>query len=446
MLLSLREREGFHGVRHLAGASGILLAGRVAGAGANLAFAVLLARSVSVPEVGAVFAAISTAFLTSIILTMNIESGSIRFLVAARHAGDEETVNGFIAFGRRLLFCLTAPVGAAYAAIASLNPGPLSLSAILFAAISIPAIAWMRLAGSHATALGKPARGSLPRTALQPLLLIIIFLAALALGAPASGELALLSFLASFAATAIVQFLLLHRYLKPLPTTGRRLDEWRNWIANGFYMAPNILLQDYLQHSILIAAAFALGAEDIAILGLSLRCISLIRFGVLSINIAASPMIARAIAEENHGHRDSCFRNAALLKAPPAFLALAGAVLFGGPILSLFGAQYAREASILAWLALIPLASALLGPNYMLLNISGARRELFATSLAALAVLFAATPALGAVAGPVGAATAAASVFAAWEFALYLIARLKLGMDASILSVFSTRQGNNRTR
>ncbi|MCK5749207.1 MAG: hypothetical protein KAH44_23540, partial [Oricola sp.] len=222
----------------------------------------------------------------------------------------------------------------------------------------------------------------------------------------------------------------------------RRLDGWRDWAANGFYMSPNILLQDYLQHSILLAAAFTLGAEELAVLGLSLRCISLVRFGVLSINIAASPMISRAIAERDDAKRDSCFRNAALLKTPPALLALAGAIIFAGPVLSFFGAEYAEDKSILGWLALIPVASALFGPNYMLLNISGARREVFSISLAALIVLFAATPLAGVFYGSTGAAIAAALVFTGWELGLYLTARLKYAMDASILSIFHKSQSD----
>ncbi|MCK5749682.1 MAG: hypothetical protein KAH44_25935, partial [Oricola sp.] len=78
MLLTMRNQQDFRGVRRLAGASGLLLVGRVAGAGANFAFAVLLARMLPAAEVGAIFTAISTAFLTSIIVTINIESGSIR--------------------------------------------------------------------------------------------------------------------------------------------------------------------------------------------------------------------------------------------------------------------------------------------------------------------------------------------------------------------------------
>lgn len=439
MLLALRRKHEFGGVRKLAGASGLLLTGRVAGAAANFAFALSLARMLPPAEVGAVFAAISSAFLTSIVVTLNIESGSIRFLVVARQAEDEEAVNGFIAFGRRLLIGLSLPVCSAYVVIALLNPGPLQIAPILCAAASIPAIGWLRLAGSHATALGKPSQGSLPRTALQPLLLVALFQAALFGGFQATADLALFCFLASFVLTAVVQFLLLHQYLRPRPDIGRRIDGWRDWLANGFYLSPNIMLQDYLQHSIILAAAFVLKAEAIAVLGLSLRCISLIRFGVLSINIAASPMISRAIAEKDHSQRDAYFRNAALLKAPPAFLAMAGITLFSGPILSIFGPEYAGEGAILGWLALIPLSSALLGPNYMLLNISGARRHVFGASLAALGALFTATPVASASFGATGAAMAATLVFVGWELSLFLVVRMKLGMDASILSLFKRR-------
>jgi len=218
---------------------------------------------------------------------------------------------------------------------------------------------------------------------------------------------------------------------------GRNIVDWRNWLVNGFYLSPIITLQEYLQHCIVLAASLALAAGDVAVLAISLRFISLIRFGVLSVNMAASPKIARAMARADHQERDRQLRAAALLKAPPAAIAAAVVILLAGPILSLFGPEYMQGGRALAWFAAIPLASALLGPNHLLLNISGARGWVFGISLAAVAALFAAVPAAG---GVEPAAMIAALVYIAWELALFVVVRTKLGIDATVLAIFGRRR------
>lgn len=425
-------RDGFNSVRQLAVPSSLLLAGRVAGAAASFLFAVLLARSLPVAEVGYTLAAISAAFIASVLATVNVEAGGIRFLVAAREAGEKHVVAGFIFFGRILLLCIAPVVMAVYALLA---PG--DGNAALWAALSIPAIAWLRLSGSHATALGRPVAGSLPRTGLQPLLLLLIYPSAMVAGAPPSPGLALACFFVSFLVTALIQYLLLRHDLSTRGTQGRDIAGWRDWLANGLYMSPIVLLQDYLQHGVVVVAALALGKPEVAVLAIALRFLSLVRFGILAINMASSPSIARAMARADSAERDRLLRAAALLKAPAAAVACLVIALMAEPILALLGPEYAGGGRALAWFTLIPLASAVFGPNQMLLNISGARRWVFAVSLATIAVTFLAIPAGGATYGVSGAAMAAALLFVAWEAALFAVARTRYGVDASFFAVLA---------
>jgi len=425
------------GVRRLASASGVLLVGRVAGAAASFAFAIILARTLPQAEVGLALTAISSAFLASVIITLNIESGSIRFLVAARETGDAETASGFIYFGRLLLVCIAPVIAGLYVALKLGAGGADQAAMTICAALSIPAIGWLRLSGSHATALGKPAIGSLPRTALQPLLLLVAYPASLLAGAPASAGLALGCFLASFLLTGIVQFILLRTDVRVGPA--RNFSARRDWVANGFFMSPIVVLQEYLQHGVVIVAAIALGASEVAILAISLRFISLVRFGVLAVNMAASPGIARAIARAEHDDRDRQLRAAALLKTPAAAVACLVIALFAEPLLGLLGPEYAGGGAALAWFTLIPLASAFFGPNQMLLNISGARSWVFGVSLGAIALAFLAIPAGAALHGVEGAAMAASLLFVSWEGALFLVTRTKFGVDASFFALLGRR-------
>lgn len=440
MRFAPRMRQVFADVRNIAGASGALLAGRIIGAAAGFAFAVILARTLPQSEVGIVFAAISSAFLASVLITLNVESGSIRFLVAARESGRTNTTSGFIYFGRLVLFCATPIVVGGYAAL-SLAKADASANAALpfLAAASIPIIGWLRLSGAHATATGRPAVGSLPRTALQPAALLILYPACLLAGVKSTAELAIACFLASFALTAIVQYALLRTIVRAGSTQERDFSGWRNWLANGFFMSPIILLQEYLQHAVIIVAALTLGPNDIAILAISIRFISLVRFGVLSVNMASGPGISRAVARADHEERDRRLRAAAWLKTPAAALACLGVVIGAEPLLALIGPEYVGGGGALAWLTLIPLASAAFGPNQMLLNISGAQSWVFGISLITVSVAAFAIPVAGATGGAAGAAMAAALIFAAWEAALHIVTKTRFGVDASFFAIARRR-------
>lgn len=437
MVLAARLRNDFNGVQRLAGASGLLLAGRVIGAASTFLFAVVLARTLPPAEVGLALTAIATSSLASVLVTLNIESGSIRFLVAARETGNAATVNGFILFGRLLLLAATPFVAGAYIAFSLFETGGADyLVMTACAAAAIPAMGWLRLSGAHATAFGHPAIGSLPRTALQPLLRLGFYPAALLLGAPASPGLALFCFFLAFAIAAIVQFLLIRTRLRLGSTTEHSFAERRSWILNGFYISPIILLQDYLQHAVIMIAAFALAPADVAVLAIAMRFIALVRFGVLSVTMASSPKISQAMARDDHKGRDEQLRAAALLKTPAAIAAAAGIIFFAGPLLALFGPEYAEGGRALAWFTAIPLASAVFGPNQMLLNIAGARPWVFGVSLAALLTLFLAVPTGGGALGLEGAAMAASLTYVAWELALFLVVCAKLRINGSFFAVF----------
>jgi O-antigen/teichoic acid export membrane protein len=428
--------------RGLVGASGLLVAGRVAGAAATLLFTIALARSMAPAEVGAVLTAIATAFLSSIFVTLYIESGSIRFLVAAKEAGRPELINGFIFAGRMTLACAT-PIVAGLFATANMLAGPEPSAdrvlMIVSAAASIPAMGWLRLSGSHGTALGDVLKGSLPRTAVQPLLQLSFYLIYAAAAKETPGG-AMLCVLGSYFSTAILQYALLRRTFTSERRAGRDASAWRDWIAHGLFLSPLTLLQEHLQHAIILAASFVLDEPHIAVLGVSLRFIAFIRFGVLAVNMAISPRISRAIARGDAIERDRQLRSAALVKAIPAAFASLLVILFATDILALFGDEYSHGANALAWLVLIPVGAAVFGPNYMLLNIAGERARIFRISLTGVVILFAATP-LGALkAGVVGAAGAAALASLTWELFMYVSARRMIGVDASIAAALFAKR------
>lgn len=422
----------------LAGASGALVASRVAGMAASFLFTLVLARVLSPADVGAVLTIMSGAFLISLLVTMNIESGSIRFVVAAKENGQEAAARGFLSFGRFMIIAISPfAILGFYIAFHFWGGETTSQYDVLIwlAAAAIPIMGWLRFSGSIATAVGAPLRGSVPRTSVQPIVMLGVFsLSAIAAGA-ASPVVAGASFLAAFVIAAIIQSVLLRAKVRFSEERIGDFSAWRDWLANGLYLSPLILLQENLQYAAIFAASLGLGASDVAIYAIAFRFVAIIRFGVLAVNIAASAKISRAMAKGDTLLRNHTLRQAALLKVPLTVAAIFFVILFAGPILGLFGDAYARGAQSLTWFTLIPLSAAVFGPNQMLLNIAGYRRSASGASLIALTILVVAVAYSGKVFGVAGAAAATALVYLLWELSLFVLARIKTGANASIFSV-----------
>lgn len=422
----------------LAGASGALVASRIIGMAASFFFTLVLARVLSPADVGAVLTIMSGAFLVSLLVTMNIESGSIRFVVAAKENGQKEAARGFLSFGRLMINAISPfAILGFFIAFQRWDGETMSQYGVLvwLAAAAIPIIGWLRFSGSVATAIGAPLRGSAPRTSVQPIAMLCIFSLSAVIAGAATPILAGASFLAAFVIAAIVQFLVLRTRIKFGEGRVRSFSAWRDWLANGLYLSPLILLQENLQYAAIFAASLGLGASDVAIYAIAFRFVAIIRFAVLAVNIAASAKISQAMTNGDTFLRDQTLRQTALLRITPTVAATVFVVFFAESILGLFGDAYARGAQALIWFTLIPLSAAILGPNQMLLNIAGHRRSASCVSLISLTVLIVATAYSGKVLGIAGATAATAIVYSLWELSLFVLVRIKIGANASIFSV-----------
>jgi len=108
-------------------------------------------------------------------------------------------------------------------------------------------------------------------------------------------------------------------------------------------------------------------------------------------------------------------------------------VLFGELILSIFGPAYVTAAPALNWLIFIPLLMALLGPNELILNITGLQKYIFLSAIVSIVVAIIAIPIAGKYYGLIGVAIAAVVSFGVWEFLIYVCVRVLLGVDASLI-------------
>lgn len=130
-------------------------------------------------------------------------------------------------------------------------------------------------------------------------------------------------------------------------------------------------------------------------------------------------------------------RKLAVLTGVPVAVGLAGIVLFGHPILGLFGEAYRTAYPILVTLAAGTAILALTGPSMPVLVLTGHEGTYSLCLGATLAARLAAVVALAHWYGPVGAAAGSAAVTVAGGIALALACRVKAGIDPAVTSILA---------
>jgi O-antigen/teichoic acid export membrane protein len=413
------------------------MAGRMGGVAANFFFNLLLARLLAPEDVGTIMLVISTTMLASILTTLNIESGSVRHLVHARESGDIDKAAGFVLFSRRLWLFATPVVILGYLASAYyLNSGGVDdyFWVYLIGSFGITLMGWLRINVRHANVLSRQLAGSIPALLVRPLLLLGFLGLGVLAGVTLTPKWVITFYVLAALIAIIVQFILLYPSFNFIRSGPRDFSARGQWLKTGLLLTSSLIILEYFQDMVLALAAFSLPSAEIAKLAIVLRLIGFLSFGLGAVNMAISPKLAIAIARQDIATREKLLTISTHLKLWPGLIIAAALVIFGELILSIFGPAYIAAAPALNWLVLIPLLMAVLGPNELILNISGLQKYIFLSAIVSILFAIIFIPIGGQYYGLVGATIAAVASFWVWEFSIYACVRKYLGIDASLFA------------
>lgn len=425
-------------VRGILGKAMSLVGARVAGNLLTLGYTLILARLVSPADFGWVMTGFAWAMLLSIGLALNVESGAIRYLVRYRDADRPGAVAGFIRFNLWLILVTTTLAGAATAVIWSvglLDGTQTGVQMFLLALAAAPIAALTRVYGRHATALGQVLRGGLPIMLVRPAVIFVLLGGVWAMGMELSVVLVMLLLLVAFAATAVVQAVLLRHTFAFARSARSDYGDVRSWLGTGLAIAPLLVLRDNLKHVIVAAAALALMPADVGHLALALSVMALFYFGMKAVDIALSPALSQAIQGARPGRVRHLLRVASKVKLAGMAVAIAMVVLGGRAGLGLFGDSYDEALALLVILMLIPATEALFGSAQVVLNVTGNQGAVFRVAGLSAVVLVAATAFGGWIAGAEGAAAGAGLSYALQQVLLRAAALRDTGFDTSVLGL-----------
>ncbi|MBT8155918.1 oligosaccharide flippase family protein [Epibacterium ulvae] len=415
-----------------------LLGARVAGNLLTLGYTLILSRLATPAEFGLVMSGFSWAMLLSIGFALNVESGSIRFLVKYREDEQNAHAAGFVRFNRIIITSVSVLLALGLAAVLATGLADWSSQGVqifLLACLAAPVVAVTRVYARHATALGQVLRGGVPIMFARPAVIFVLVGAVWLLGLEPSAVQLLALILVGFVATALLQYWLLRDTFAFLKDAPRDFSDKFKWIETGVMMAPLLVIRDNLKHVIVASAGLALAAEDVGLVALALSIMSLLYFAVKAVDISLSPQLSSACQGGNKPRVAQLIKVAAKLKVAVVAMGIVALAAAGGWILGLFGDDYIAAWAPLMAVMLIPAADAIWGPAQIVLNVSGQQRKIFAVAGLSAAILVGATAAGGWLAGAVGASAGAGLSYMMQQGILCLIANRVVGVQTSILGL-----------
>ncbi|MEM7630711.1 MAG: hypothetical protein AAF227_01655 [Pseudomonadota bacterium] len=423
------------GAARMFGTAGIVLAVRVSGTLLTLTYTLLMIGVAPPEEVGHAFAALSAGFLLSVVASLNVESGSIRFLPLYFENDRKADAAGYVFWCRRTVLVMTAALMVPAVAILIWRNGLETMGPYLLSFAAAPIIANGRINSRHGIALGLVLRAALPRMLVRP-----VFMTA-ALGSANLLDLDLNAtqimgafFVASSLATGL-QWVLIRHAMTFRHEVDPSYKEARDWVPFGLMLSPMLVMNEYMRNLIILTSGIVLMPADVARLGISLSMISVLNFGLNAFDMVFSPKISRATAQEKPQRRAKLLSACGAGKLAALVVGVPLAWLLIPYVLGYMGKDYAGIEDVFLALAIIPASKAIFGPANLVLNVTGHKKILFWCALIGAVGIVVGTLAGHAIDGTRGVIIGAALAAAFYQALLFTMCRLRTGTDTTVLSL-----------
>ncbi|SDZ54230.1 Membrane protein involved in the export of O-antigen and teichoic acid [Jannaschia faecimaris] len=439
--MSLLDRIRNAPLSKFAGSAGLIVMSRMAGALLTLVYTFLLARVAPPEEVGTAFAALSTGLILSVVSSLNIEMGSIRFLPLYLEHGRTAEAAGFVRSCRRVVLATCGVILIVGVPIVLLRSEWTGVDPYLISLAVAPLAANARINSRHATALGLVLQGTLPRLLIQPLLFATVLMICTLQGISLGAIEVMYMFFGSTLLTTVVQWRLIRHAMIFDKEAAPDYGPVREWLSAGVMLIPMLLMGEFMRDLIILSGTLVLSGAAVAQLGISISLISALSFALTAVDMTLSPHIARALVQTNKRRTSRLLTLAALSKL--------GLFAVGAPLLyvlvpyaiALMGNAYEGLQSQYLIFLCIPLAKAVFGPANLVLNVSGKRRELLWGTVVGLPLLIGAVALAGQLYGLLGATIGASAAMVAYYGIQSAACHLFTGINPTVLSFVLYRRG-----
>jgi O-antigen/teichoic acid export membrane protein len=366
---------------------------------------------------------------------LGISSAAQRFIPEYSGRGDFDRLRGFL-FGSRLLLIfvggLIALLGAAAVYALGDRVPPYYLAPLALACLCLPVHGLSDVNCGIARSYNWINLAIVPAYLLRPALLLGGMAAVSFAGVSSSAVIAMmLAAIAYWTTTAGQSFVLGRKLRQEIPAGPRRYD-FAVWIGTAL---PIFLVEGFYfllaYTDVLVLDLFA-GPDDVAVYYAATKTLAIVAFVYFSVSAATAHRFSEYHASGARERLEAFLAEAVRWTFWPSLAITVCFLVFGKPLLNLFGAGFDHGYPWMFVLAVGLMARASVGPVERLLNMVGEQRICAAIYAGAFAInlllCFLLIPHIG----PMGAAIAITSAMVVESALLYFVAKYRLGIHVFI--------------
>jgi O-antigen/teichoic acid export membrane protein len=270
--------------------------------------------------------------------------------------------------------------------------------------------------------------GLAPHSLLRPLLLLALVAGVHAAGFPVDATTVLFALVVSIWITALLQLVVLDRWLIQTVPSGGRAYDVGGWFAISLPMITVWGLYTLLTTTDVLVLRQFRPAEEVAHYYAAAKTLTLVTFVYFAVAAsAAHRFTAYHVAGDHHGLAAFAAKSVRWIFWP-SLAATVLVLVLGKPLLWLFGPSFVGAYPVMFVLAVGLLARAAIGPAERLLTMVGQQRVCALAYAAAFAVNLTGCLLLAGPLGGIGVAIATSAAFVVESALLYWIAKSRLGL------------------
>lgn len=405
---------------------------KVMGAGFGFLAYVLLAKGLDKVAFSQFVQVLALGLLISMLMTLNVESGSFRFLNKYVTLGRTTSARRYTASALLPLMVFTVAfmliwLGCGLWGVFDAHP---DIEHWYIGLASAPFIALLRVNESFGHACGEVRRSSLSLGFIRPLLFSVVLLAFFS---RMSLDTALWLYLLANVLAALFSFWVMQsvvvRYYR-LDLPGR--VAFSKWLKYGALMVVPLLFVQYFVELCTLLFSSVLDDRDIADYAVAVKIVVMLGFVNFAVMQAFRPAIAGAINGKDMAQAERLLKKSAYWKLTATLCSAFFLWLFLDLILGVFGEEYLHAATLVYLLLVLDsVASVFIGPSMFVASVSGMNWGYLKFFFLTLLIMLFAVPLASDLYGLTGGVVAAYVSYQFLQLSIKLRIKRLLGLNVS---------------
>lgn len=408
---------------------------RVASAALVYVSQVLFARWMGRFEFGVYVYVWTWLLLAGSFMPLGFSSTAQRFIPEYKTRGDLARLRGFLVASRTIPILLGLAAMFASALLLWAMGGlmkPYYVIPLLLAATCLPVHGASDVLGGIARSYNWVNIAIIPAYLLRPLIILGAMAAVYFAGTPLTAVVAMVIAALAYWLTTVGQFFAIRRELNKEVPAGPRVYEFGLWLKTAL---PIFMVESFyflLSYTDILVLDLFVGPEDVAVYYAATKTLAMVAFVYFSVAAATSHRFSEYHSTGERDKLEAFLHQSVRWVFWPSLGITLLFLVFGKPLLNLFGAGFEHGYPWMFVLAIGLMARASVGPVERLLNMVGEQKlcaAVYAGTFAInLALCFILIPRIG----PMGAAAATAAAMVTESVLLFVLARKRLGLHVFI--------------